>query len=1073
MPAILPRILTAIGCLLCAQPAVTETADHPLFPGSQYPWPIASDPSVLPTKAAGDIDGDGFLDIAAVDNGDGVYIFFNNGFGGFAPPVFVSPPSDPDSVALADIDGDDDVDMVTGNGGSFSVLLNDGTGSFSAPQDTGAFARHVFLENLDGVGDIPELVTAANNSLQIWTNNSDGTFTLHEQYFVNDVRQMIPSDVDGDGRSDLVVLTLAGDINVHINSGSLDFQTGGNFNPVGTPIHRIGLGEINDDSDPDLLMIDSSTDTLAVSINDGAGGFGAVTTYPIEQSADSVLGVNLGANTPVDDVVIANGSSSVNTVWVLPNDGAGNLESEDIYYVGGGSGALLAADFNSDHSPDVLAEVGDSATILMNTDDDDGKLFAADRYALPEDLTGLAAADFNMDGYPDLAASVQGSFDGAAIFFNNRDGTFAPQVDIPLASGNIETATAAHLNNDSAPDLVMLRSRVPDEVIVMLNNGDGTFGAADYIPIGDTNSLDPRSAPDIADFTGDGHNDIAVTNFGDDTVSLLINDGMGSFLVETSATINEPSHSAAGLFNGDDLPDLAIASGDTTPGAVRLYLNDGSNPGAFIEGPEFTLGDFPPSDVESGDFDADGNPDLAIPVGFDELVYVLLGKGSGGFAAPDTYPVDIGNQDGDLEISDFNGDGWQDLVVRSNELSVLLNQGDGTFAPSVKYVSDEGSGTEEVSELALANFDRDELGAIDIAVQGRLDFMPALIVLPNVRGVELDEAVFCSHQPLLVQPGDDVEITATVKHIVGGEISPLAGQPADVEIWVDDTSMPVEDGLANTQTHTLESIAAGSFTYGCRVTNGPVEVFSGWRRVAVGPAPNSRAIPVIYTGEVDKRIDIVFFADSDDFTGHDDPNFFAAVLEFLENSDGGLWNRLWFLQHQQWFNIWIAPDQADAFRNSDDDRGIVKPDNWDTDYGFARGRAVIHTEAFRDFSRSGGVTVETGEWEVLAHELGHREFGLADEYNCPPCGGYYESKAPGTSEPFLPNLHSTLDRCEADAPFLGRPASDCRMIDHENMEEWFLSEPDSDDLMRANGRPRAADLRRMNWLIEQCQAGNC
>lgn len=1067
MPKFGLLIVAAFAGLFFSLPALAETADHPLFPGAQYPWPNASDPSTLPTKAAGDLDGDGHIDVAAVDNGDGVFIFFNNGFGGFEQPVFISPPSDPESVALGDIDNDDDLDMVTGNGGSFSVLLNDGAGSFSAPQDTDAFAARVMLEDLHGLSGIPELVTASGDILQIWSNNTDGTFTLHQQDFVNSIGQMFASDIDGDSLVDLVVRTTAGNLNFHIHLGNLDFDTGTNVNPLGDEIAALALGKVNDINDlDDLLVLSRTPNLLSVLINDGSGGFGSPTSYPIGINAESVLGVDLKNPRSVHDAVIAF-DNVTGEVWVLANDGSGNLGMEEAYFAGSSTGveALLSADFNNDSSNDILAEVAQEvdATVLVNTDDDDSKFFAPDRYALPEDLTGIAAADFNMDGYPDLAASVRGSFDGAALFFNNRDGTFAPQVDIPLASGDIETATAAHLNNDSAPDLVMLRSRVPDEVIIMLNNGDGTFGAASYVPIGDTGSLDPRSAPDIADFTGDGLNDIAVTNFSDDTVSLLVNDGTGVFGKVTSDTFNEPSHSAAGLFNSDGLPDLAIASGDPTPGQVRLYLNDGTSPGTFLEGPSFTLGSFPPSDVEFGDFDADGNPDLAIPVGFDELVYVLLGDGNGSFSAPDTYPVDIGNQDGDLAIADFNGDGWQDLVVRSNALSVFLNQGDGTFAPAVKYVSDDGNGSDEVDELGLANFDRDELDAIDIAVRGSFGSTPSLTVLPNVRGVELDEVVFCSHDPLLVQPGDDVEITAMVKDIVDGEISPVTGSPADVEIWVDDTQMPVQDGLANTQTHILQDVAAGSFTYGCRVTDGPVEVFSGWRRVAVGPAPNSRAIPVIYTGKVDERIDLVFFADPDYAGGYQDPAFLDAVENLI---DVGLWGRLWFIQHQQWFNFWIAPDSADAVGDTFEDAAIVQPENWSTDYGFATARAVVHSEDFGfDVARSGGFTIHESKAGRIAHELGHRQFGLADEYPPGTTGGYYET------QPF-PNLHETLESCEDDAPLLGRPPGDCRSFTDDG-EDWFLSEPETDDLMNDSGRIRAADQRRMDWLVERCTEGDC
>lgn len=1038
----------------------------------------------LPTRAAEDLDGDGYLDLVAVDGGSfgidpAVQIFFSNRSGGFNPPVSVAAPPGPRSIAVGDLDGDGDVDMVTGHDDSYAVFLNDGTGAFSEPQETDAFARIVLLANFRG-GSLPDLATTNSSQLQIHSNNGDGTFELHEQNTTDTIWQMVAADVAGSVEPDLVAINWSSlTIRIWVNDGDgvLDGQP--QIDPV-NDIRMVAASDIDKDNDQDLVMISQSPDLVSVTLNDGAGNFGSPTSHPIDINPRAVLAVELGGS-DADDVVIAFDNGR-HPVWVLPNDGTGNLGAADVYnvhYTGVGPRALLAADFNNDGAPDILTDNGEKATVLMNRDDSDSKLFAFDGYTVTTYNTlGVAAADFNIDGYPDIAVSLEysglddGSFDGVGLFFNNRDGTFGAQVDIPLVDGDIKTVTAAHLNDDRAPDLVMIRSQVPDEVVVMLNNGDGSFGGAAYYPIGDTGSLDPRSAPDIADFDGDGSLDIAVTNFSDDTVSVLINQGPGTFATPlTTDVFNEPSHSTAADFNSDGLPDLAITTGDL-PGEVKLYLNDVTKPGTFLPGSSFALGDFPPDDLESGDFNADGHADLALPESdFDgSHVWVLLGDNNGNFQASVKYAVD--SEPVDLAIGDLNGDQMPDLLTANGSagnLSLMLNQGDGTFAPAVHYHT--GSVFLGVNRLALANFDRDELDALDVVVAGKNpDSEPVLTVLPNIRGVELDEFVFCSHSPLLVNPGDDVEITARAKSYRGGDYLSTGPAPSEVEIFVDKTE-PVEVGLEkSTITHLNENVDAGSFTYACRVTDGPVEVFSGWRRVAVGPHSNIRAIPVIYTGDIDKRIDIVFFADSDDFSSHEDPAFLTAVGDLI---DRGLWKRGWFNRHQQWFNFWIAPDLADGFRESDtsdENKGINKPDNWDTDYGFARARSVVHSEEFRDFSRSGGFTIEVGAFLTFAHELGHREFGLADEYSGD--GGYFESKAPGSNEVLLPNLHSTLAGCEEDAPFLGRPASDCYSITGDD-DEWYKSDPDTNDLMKDNRKARAADLRRLDWVIDRCKAGDC
>ena len=74
----------------------------------------------------------------------------------------------------------------------------------------------------------------------------------------------------------------------------------------------------------------------------------------------------------------------------------------------------------------------------------------------------------------------------------------------------------------------------------------------------------------------------------------------------------------------------------------------------------------------------------------------------------------------------------------------------------------------------------------------------------------------------------------------------------------------------------------------------------------------------------------------------------------------------------------------------------------------------------------------------------------------------------------LPNVYVSLENCEADAPNLGRIAADCRQFESDNDEHsFFTSEPVEDDLMNDNGTPNAADIRKIEYLFEKCQEGEC
>ncbi|HMD83957.1 MAG TPA: VCBS repeat-containing protein [Terriglobia bacterium] len=118
-----------------------------------------------------------------------------------------------------------------------------------------------------------------------------------------------------------------------------------------------------------------------------------------------------------------------------------------------------------------------------------------------------------------------------------------------------------------------------------------------------------------------------------------------------------------------------------------------------------------PYDVAVADFNGDGKLDLAVMNGGSNNVSVLLGNGDGTFQAAVNY--DVGpNPNRGIVVGDFNGDGKPDLAVSdsgSNEVSVLLGNGDGTFQAAVNY----GVGMYP-SGIAVGDFNRD--GKLDLVV---------------------------------------------------------------------------------------------------------------------------------------------------------------------------------------------------------------------------------------------------------------------------------------------------------------------------------------------------------------------
>jgi len=152
-------------------------------------------------------------------------------------------------------------------------------------------------------------------------------------------------------------------------------------------------------------------------------------------------------------------------------------------------------------------------------------------------------------------------------------------------------------------------------------------------------------------------------------------------------------------------------------GFVVLLLLLFLSPSAQVNG---SFADYPGSvtcsvggcSVTVGDFDSDGNLDLAVSNAYAGDVRILLANGDGTFRPGTHYPAGTGAFP--LTVGDFNGDGKLDLAVANvaeNDISILLGNGDETFQAAKNY----GSGSEP-AELAVGDSNGD----------GKLDLAPVL-----------------------------------------------------------------------------------------------------------------------------------------------------------------------------------------------------------------------------------------------------------------------------------------------------------------------------------------------------------
>lgn len=313
----------------------------------------------------------------------------------------------------------------------------------------------------------------------------------------------------------------------------------------------------------------------------------------------------------------------------------------------------------------------------------------------------VATADLDNDGDVDyVTADIDLQLGGtpafASVMLNEGAGTFAAPVQYAVGEAP-RCVVLADFSGDGYADMAV-SDTWNDRVSVLKNKGDGTFFPR-------VNYLAAWTAYDMAagDFNGDGAIDLAVAGEADTVIKVLRNNGSGGFV--TANTLNLGSTGctlATGDVNGDGKIDLIAADGSSL--GVKVFRNLGSTFAGRVLYP-VSNGYF--SDVEVADFDRDGWPDIVLN-GSD--FWLLRNNGSGGFLTP----IDVGASDGwELEVGDFDGDGWLDLASGNylpNSVSVLRNDQSGGFRPRVDWGT-----TDQPRSIAAADLDGD----------GRLDMVAA------------------------------------------------------------------------------------------------------------------------------------------------------------------------------------------------------------------------------------------------------------------------------------------------------------------------------------------------------------
>jgi len=372
--------------------AANPTGDGTMIVKKDYD--VGKSPWALLT---GDVNEDGILDILASDAQEmAVTILLGAGSDSTWSGTFLSPESYSagdwiNSMALADLNEDDILDIVTSNRGTndMTVLIGNGIGgvgdgTFQPPVSypAGQWNRKIVVLDFNG-DDILDAFYGGflSNTITMFMGNGvagvgDGTFTLLDSLATGNRPQCIAvEDYDGDGILDLAVV-LADDNNMSIRIGG---GTGGVWDstfaaavtyPIGNYPTYMEAGDLDGGGVLDIVTADMMSDQISVLLGNGTGGVGDGTfapavSYPAGNQPRRLVLADFNLD-GILDAAVTNRESDDFSVFLGVGDGT--FEDEERFDAGKYPWGIVASDLNGDGAPDIVISNRDGwdVSVVMN-----------------------------------------------------------------------------------------------------------------------------------------------------------------------------------------------------------------------------------------------------------------------------------------------------------------------------------------------------------------------------------------------------------------------------------------------------------------------------------------------------------------------------------------------------------------------------------------------------------------------------------------------------------------------------------------------------------------------------------
>jgi FG-GAP-like repeat len=568
------------------------------------------------------------------------------------------------------------------------------------------------LADLDGDGDLDLLASPGLFAIGAYLNDGAGRFTALSLGTLAFYRtRTVVADLDGNGFQDILSINVSMGVRLDVNLGSLNFiGPVGGLPPLaginGTFARNLAVADVDLDGDVDVLVGTSggplgSHGIPVLWLNNAGTALVPATsaTFPAPGLQSQFLFLRDVDGNGYPDAIFA-GPYTAPTISIATNTGGVFTFGAMQWTIGITS--LDVGDFDADGRPDLVVANATTTTVIMNS---------ATGF-LPPVATGpparrVSAVDVNGDGADELLVQAYNGT-GLTLHAVAPGGAVGPALQswptltslwpTPLLNAH---ATGAEwirdLDGDGDRDALVVDGPPTVPVPAVLMN-DATSG---FVRIGGHAQGVAIGTPRIADVNGDGRPDVlGLSPYAASTVATGLNDGEGNFVPGPSTTLPLPVSSATWAYyslypfdrDGDGDSDLYAASNVYTSLSGAPYDVVFDNAGGTFTTFATVTGAGSTSAFRAVDIDLDGDQDLFLGrrngTSYTNAIagpmLFIQNLGPAGLAPP----VAIGTSHATfaLELGDFDGDGTIDVFQANaggpaDPCYVYLSSPGGTLTP--------------------------------------------------------------------------------------------------------------------------------------------------------------------------------------------------------------------------------------------------------------------------------------------------------------------------------------------------------------------------------------------------------